>query len=93
MAWQKFEKQIESRHKNSSHVFALVIGQCSQALWNWMEASEWWSRINEALDVMALLQLVQNCMIQRQTRQEPVHSLFDAEAHVYNFKQKGLPNN
>ena len=93
MARQKFERQAESRRKNSSRVFALILGQCSQALRNRMEAHARWSQINEASDVMALLQLVQNCMIQRQTRQEPVHSLFDAESHIYGFRQKGLPNN
>ena len=58
-----------------------------------MEASKTWNHINEASDVMGLLQLVQNCMIQRQTRQKPIHSLLDAEAQVYGFKQKNLANN
>ena len=58
-----------------------------------MEASETWNCINEASNIMELLQLVQNCMIQRQTRQKPIHSLLDAEAQVYGFKQKTLANN
>ena len=32
-------------------------------------------------------------MIQRQTHQKPIHSLLDAEAQVYGFKQKTLTNN
>ena len=43
--------------------------------------------------MMGLLQLIQNCMIQRQTCHKPIHSLLDAEAQVYSFKQKTLPNN
>jgi hypothetical protein len=42
---------------------------------------------------MALLQLVQTCMIQRQTRQKPTHSLLDAKTQVYAFKQRNLANN
>ena len=56
-----------------------------------MEASDTWGHINDASNVMGLLQLIQNCMIQRQTRQKPIHSLLDAEAQVYGFKQKTLP--
>jgi hypothetical protein len=39
MARRTFEKQTEARRRNSSRVYALVIGQCSQALWNRMEAT------------------------------------------------------
>jgi hypothetical protein len=88
-----FEKQTKARHRNSSRVFALVIGQCLQALHNQMEANKCWGWINEASDVMALLQLVQHCMIQRQTRQKPTHTLLDAETQVYAFKQQHLANN
>jgi hypothetical protein len=60
MTRRTFEKQTEARRRNSSCVYALIIGQCSQALCNRMEANERWSRINKDSDVMALLQLVQN---------------------------------
>ena len=93
MARRTFEKHTEARRRNSSRVYALVIGQCSQALRNRMEADERWGRINDASDVMELLQLIQNCMIQRQTRQKPTHSLLDAEVQVYAFKQQNLANN
>jgi hypothetical protein len=93
MARQRYEKQSEARRKNSGKAYALVLGQCSQALRNRMEASERWSQVNDASDVMELLKLVQSCMIQRQTRQEPTHSLWEAETQVYCFKQKGLANN
>ena len=44
--------------------------------------------------MMELLQLlIQNCMIQHQTHQKPIHSLLDIEAQVYGFKQKNLQNN
>ena len=93
MARRAYEKQTEACHHNSYRVYALVLGQCSQALHNRMEASNTWGRINDASDMMGLLQLIQNCMIQHQTHQKPIHSLLDAEAQVYAFKQKTLPNN
>jgi type II secretory pathway pseudopilin PulG len=93
MARRTFEKQTEARRRNSSRVYALVIGQCSQALRNRIEAHERWGRVNEQSDVMELLQLIQTCMIQRQTRQKPTHSLLDAETQVYAFKQRSLANN
>jgi hypothetical protein len=94
MARPTYEKKTEVRVRNSHRVYALLIGQCSQALHNQMEASERWGCINDTSDAMALLQLtIQGCMIQRQTRQKPVHSLLDAETHVFQFKQKGLANN
>jgi hypothetical protein len=93
MGRRTFKIQTEARRRNSSRVFALIIGQCSQALRNRMEANERWGRINDASDVMALLQLVQHCMIQRQTRQKPTHTLLDAETQLYAFKQRNLANN
>jgi hypothetical protein len=51
-----------------------------------MEANNQWSMINEASNVIGVLQLIQNCMTQCQTRQKPVHSLMDAEAQVYAFR-------
>jgi hypothetical protein len=93
MARRTFKKQTKARHRNSSRVFALVIGQYLQALCNRMEVNERWGWINEASDVMALLQLVQQCMIQRQTWQKPTHTLLDAETQVYAFKQQHLANN
>ena len=58
-----------------------------------MEANEEWERINDESNVMDLLQLIQSCMTQRQTRQHPIHTLLDAEAQIYSFKQKNLADN
>ena len=93
MARRNYEKQAEARRRNSSRVYALIIGQCSQALRNRMEASEEWECINDESNVMDLLQLIQKCMTQRQTRQKPVHTLMDAEAQVFSFRQKNLADN
>jgi hypothetical protein len=65
MACRTFEKQTEARCRNALRIYALIIGQCSQALCNCMEANERWGWINDGSDVMELLQLIQTCMIQR----------------------------
>jgi hypothetical protein len=93
IAMRTYEKRMEARTRNSHRVYALLMRQCLQALQNCMEASKRWERINTGSNVMELLQLIQGCMIQCQTRQKPIHSLFDVETHVFHFKQKGLPNN
>ena len=93
MAHRAYEKQTEAHRCNSYRVYALVLGQCSQALHNRMEASNTWGHINDASDIMGLLQLIQNCMIQCRTCQKPIHSLLDTEVQVYGCKQKTLRNN
>jgi hypothetical protein len=40
MARRTFEKQTEARRHNSSRVYALIIGQCFQALRNRMKANK-----------------------------------------------------
>jgi hypothetical protein len=85
MACRNYEKLSEARCRNSSRVYALIISQCLQVLHNCMEASEEWNCINEESNVMDLLQLIQKYMMQRQTRQKPVHTLMDAEAQVFTF--------
>jgi hypothetical protein len=59
MARRTYEKQLEARCRNSTRVYALIIGQCSQALRNRMEANEQWSDINDNSDVIGVLELIQ----------------------------------
>jgi hypothetical protein len=80
MARPTYEKQLEARRCISARVYALIIGQCSQALRNRMEANKQWSDINDDSNVIGVLELIQNCMTQHQTRQKPVHTLMEAEA-------------
>ena len=52
-----------------------------------MEAAETWDTVNGNSDIIALLQLIQACMIQRQTCKNAVHTLHDAESLFYSFHQ------
>ncbi len=67
------------KNQNSLRVYAVIIGQCSQALCNQMEANEEWDHINNESNIIDLLQLIQNCMIQWEMRQKPIHTLMDAK--------------
>jgi hypothetical protein len=44
-----------------------------------MEANEEWDHINNESNIIDLLQLIQNCMIQWEMRQKPIHTLMDAK--------------
>ena len=71
-----------------------MLGQCSQAVRNRIEAHADWSTINESSDVIELLRLIQTCMTQRQTRKHPIHNIVDNEKTVLNFKQgRGMSDN
>ena len=93
MARRTYEKKVEARRSTSQRVYALVLGQCSQALRNRMEPHVDWPAIDGASDVMRLLGLVQSCMTQRQTRKHPVHTLIDAEVGVLALRQRNMANN
>ena len=87
MARRTYNKKIEVRDRNEQRIYALTLGQCSQALRNRMEAQQDWTDIDEASNVIGLLTIVQVCMTLRQTRKHEVHSLVDAEAFVLTYKQ------
>jgi hypothetical protein len=57
-ALRRFEDQKRIRNKNTNQAFALVLGQCSQAICNRMEAHKDWSDINATSNVIKLLELI-----------------------------------
>ena len=93
MARRTYSKKSEARDRNEQRIYALTLGQCSQALRNRMEAHQNWTATDEASNVIGLLTIVQVCMTLRQTRKHEVHSLFEAEAHVMAYKQSKNTSN
>jgi hypothetical protein len=58
-----------------------------------MEAHQDWNDHDEDSNVIGLLTIIQVwCMTLRQTRKNEVHSLFDAEAVILNYKQNKTSN-
>jgi hypothetical protein len=93
MARHAYEKKSESRERNEQRIYALTLGQCSQALRNRMEAHQDWTDTDNDSNVVGLLTIIQICMTLRQTRKHEVHSLFEAEAFVLNYKQGKMVSN
>ena len=93
IARRTFEKKKEARERIQNRVFALLLGQCSQALRNRMEPHEDWHGINLTSDVIELLKLIQSCMSQKQTRKDPDHAVVDADIMLYRFTQNNLADN
>jgi hypothetical protein len=87
LAIREHVKKNERRQTNSDRAYALVLGQCSQALRNRLEADTEWDHVNTSSNLIGLLKLIQQCMIQRQTRKYNVHTVFDAEYAFYTLQQ------
>ena len=94
LARRRYELALENRRKVNGRAYALVLGQCSQAVRNRLEAHADWNTINGGSDVIELLRLIQTCMTQRQTRKHPIHNIVDNEKTILNFKQgRGMSDN
>jgi len=87
LAIREHVKKNERRQTNSDRAYALVLGQCSQALSNRLEADTEWDHVNTSSNLIGLLKLIQQCMIQRQTCKYNVHMVFDAEYAFYTLQQ------
>jgi hypothetical protein len=63
-----YNKKTQAHDRNEQRIYALTLGQCSQALCNQMEAHRDWTTTDEASNIIGLLTIVQVCMTLRQTR-------------------------
>ena len=79
LARRWYELALENRRKVNGRAYALVLGQCSQAVRNCLEAHADWNTINGSSDIIELLRLIQTCMTQQQTRKHPIHNIMDNE--------------
>ena len=57
LARRRYEQALENRRKVNGRAYALVLGQCSQAVRNRLEAHVDWNTINDGSDVIELLTL------------------------------------
>lgn len=68
-------------------VFLLVLGQCSRAIRDRLEAAENWDAINNDSDTLELLRLVRQCMYNRATTRKSTHTLWEATNALHKFRQ------
>ena len=69
---KEYRRKQEKRIKNSGKAFALILGQCSRAIRDRVEAATEWPAINNQSDVLELLKLIRNHCT---TVQQPVKEL------------------
>mmetsp|Transcript_10843 Transcript_10843/g.13049 ORF Transcript_10843/g.13049 Transcript_10843/m.13049 type:complete len:102 (+) Transcript_10843:380-685(+) len=53
-----YRDKTKKRDKNNAKAFALILGQCSRAVRDRIEASSTWQGINDESDVIGLLKLI-----------------------------------
>jgi len=62
MDLKEHRKKVEARKTNSDLVYALILGQCSQAMRNRLDMHKSWSLVDKAMDLIGLLEMLQQCM-------------------------------
>ena len=87
MKFREYHDKQVKREDNSKKVFALILGQCSQALLHRMEAHTTYEAVDSSNDPIQLLKLIQGCIYQRNTTRKAVHSYIDAKIALHNFRQ------
>ncbi|MDA3875509.1 MAG: hypothetical protein PF483_00315, partial [Halothiobacillus sp.] len=86
-SYSRYEKELASRKKNLHKAFALILGQCSQAVRDIIESNEKWADINARSDVIALLKLIQQAIVAKRTTVHRIQSLVETEHEFYGFRQ------
>jgi len=87
ISYQMHQDAVCTHKQNNDCVYALILGQCTQTLHNHVEAHKRWATIDAKSDVIGLLKIVQECIIQGQTRRYDMHCTHDAEQQYYQFYQ------
>eukprot|EP00521_Asterionellopsis_glacialis_P009862 CAMPEP_0195281132 /NCGR_PEP_ID=MMETSP0707-20130614/574_1 /TAXON_ID=33640 /ORGANISM="Asterionellopsis glacialis, Strain CCMP134" /LENGTH=311 /DNA_ID=CAMNT_0040339981 /DNA_START=103 /DNA_END=1035 /DNA_ORIENTATION=- len=82
-----FRDKSKKRVKNNAKAFALILGQCSRAVRDRVEASSEWNDINDESDVIGLLKLICQSIFTGATTRKKGQSLADAELAFYGFRQ------
>lgn len=92
-AFKTYSDKIEKRHLATGTAYAIVLGQCSPAVIDRIEAHDDYSTINAGYDLIALLRLIRNCMYTGSTTKDPEHALGEAYAKFYKFFQHSRMSN
>mmetsp|Transcript_1857 Transcript_1857/g.2163 ORF Transcript_1857/g.2163 Transcript_1857/m.2163 type:complete len:316 (+) Transcript_1857:405-1352(+) len=82
-----YRDKTKKRDKNNAKAFALILGQCSRAVRDRIEASSTWQGINDESDVIGLLKLIRQSIFTGATTRKKGQSLANAELAFYRFRQ------
>ena len=73
-----FDKKTK-REENQKKIYALVLGQCTQAMVDRLESSSEYEAVDASNDPVELLKLIRACIYQKTVTKKPVHAFIDAE--------------
>jgi hypothetical protein len=85
--YSEYVKTKNKRTQVQAKVFPLVLGQCSCAIRDRLEASPDWPNINTSSDVLELLKLIQKSMYTKATNRHPTHAFYEADIALGKFRQ------
>ncbi len=83
----RYKKESANRKRNKEKAYDFVLGQCSPAVHNIIEAHEQWNQVNNLSDVIGLLKLIQQAVITKNTSKHEIHAYVDALHNLYAFCQ------
>jgi hypothetical protein len=92
-AYKTYYNQVYLRVIASGQAFAVVLGQCSPAIVDRVQAHEDWEETSEANDVIRLLQLIRTCMYGGATMKYLEHTIIDAQTKLLTFHQSSRMSN
>jgi hypothetical protein len=91
--YKTYYDQVQHWLTASSQAFAVVLGQCSPAIVDQVQAHEDWEETSQENDVIGLLHLIHNCMYIGVTTKRPKHTLIDVQNKLFTFWQSNRMSN
>ena len=92
--WQiqlkKWDRRMYTREMNQQTVFAIILGQCSQAMVDLLQSEPTWTVINSSHDTIGLLKLIRGARVTQKLTSDPMCSVIYAEHDFYHFRQRDL---
>jgi hypothetical protein len=83
-----YSRALESRRNNQGKVFGIILGQCTKAMKDQIEADPNWATVNDSTDVIGLLKLIRAHSHGAQPKREASHMLLDAIQEFYGYRQE-----
>jgi Reverse transcriptase (RNA-dependent DNA polymerase) len=87
-----YSRALEARRNNQGKVFGIILGQCTKAMKDQIEADSNWTTVNAGTDVIGLLKLIRAHSHGAQPKREASHLLLDAIQEFYGYRQEYVKN-
>jgi hypothetical protein len=93
MDLKEYRKKLNIRTESSEKAYAIILGQCSQAIRDRLEAHPTWNTIDSASDVIKLLKLIRTSLFSGATSRNATHALVEAQDAFISFRQSSRMSN